>query len=150
MTDPQGTIIEIVRDSRGVTAVVDVEAGAACARCASGRGCGAGVFGARAHRRRLDIALGKDLDISEGDVVDIRLAPRNVLGAALIVYGLPLLAAAAAAVLAYALSLGDAGAATLALGGLAAGMLIGRRRLRDDACLARFTPVVSRSAAPDV
>lgn len=150
MTDPQGTIIEIVRDSRGVTAIVDVEAEAVCARCASGRGCGAGIFGARAGRRRLDIALAMDMDINEGDVVDIRLAPRNVLGAALIVYGLPLAGAAAAAALAYALSLGDAGAATLALGGLAAGILIGRRRLRDDACVARFTPVISRPVAPDM
>ena len=150
MKDPQGTIIEIVRDSRGVTAIVDVEAETVCARCASGRGCGAGILGARASRRRLDIAVGEDLEFGEGDVVDIRLAPRNLLAAALIVYGLPLGGAAAAAALAYALSLGDAGAATLALGGLTAGILIGRRRLRDDACLARFTPVVSRPVASDV
>ena len=123
MKDPQGTIVEIVRDSRGVTAIVDVDAEAVCARCASGRGCGAGIFGARTGRRRIDIAVGKNLELGEGDIVDIQLAPRNVLGA---------------------------GAATMALGGLAGGVLIGRRRLRDDACLARFTPVVSRRIAPDL
>jgi len=149
MKDPQGTIVEIVRDSRGVTAIVDVDAEAVCARCASGRGCGAGIFGARTGRRRIDIAVGKNLELGEGDIVDIQLAPRNVLGAALIVYGLPLAGAAAAAALAFAMSLGDAGAATMALGGLATGMLIAWLRLRDDACLARFTPVVSTRSAPD-
>ena len=90
MKDPQGTIVEIVRDSRGVTAIVDIEADAVCARCASGRGCGAGILAARSGTRRLDIAVGEDLKLSEGDVVDIQLAPRNVLAAALLVYGLPL------------------------------------------------------------
>jgi sigma-E factor negative regulatory protein RseC len=135
MKDPQGTIVEIVRDSRGVTAIVDVDAEAVCARCASGRGCGAGIFGARTGRRRIDIAVGKNLELGEGDMI---------------VYGLPRAGAAAAAALAFAMSLGDAGAATMALGGLAGGVLIGRRRLRDDACLARFTPVVSRRIAPDL
>ena len=150
MKDPQGTIIEIVRDASGVTAIVDVDAAAVCARCASGRGCGAGILAARSGGHRLDIPLADDLDLSEGDVVDIRLAPRNLLVAALIVYGLPLTGAAAAATLAFVLSLGDAGAAAMALAGLAAGTLIGRRRLQNDSCLARFTPTVSRRTTSDV
>ncbi len=150
MKDPQGTIVEIVRDSRGVTAIVDIEADAVCARCASGRGCGAGILAARSGTRRLDIAVGEDLKLSEGDVVDIQLAPRNVLAAALLVYGLPLAGAAAAAALAFVFSLGDAGAAALSLAGLATGMLIGRRRLRHDSCLERFTPTVARRVAPEM
>ena len=150
MKDPQGTIVEIVRDSRGVTAIVEVEADTVCARCASGRGCGAGIFAARSGTRRLDIAIDEDLRLSEGDVVGIQLAPRNVLAAALIVYGLPLTGAAAAAALAFVFSLGDAAAAALALGGLATGALIGRRRLRHDSCLARFTPTVARRVVADM
>ena len=150
MKDPQGTIVEIVRDSRGVTAIVDIEADAVCTRCASGRGCGAGILAARSGTRRLDIAVGEDLKLSEGDVVDIQLAPRNVLAAALLVYGLPLAGAAAAAALAFVFSLGDAGAAALALAGLATGMLIGRRRLRHDSCLERFTPTVARRVAREI
>ena len=148
MNDPQGTIVAIVRDGRGVTAIVDVESDAICARCASGRGCGAGIFAARAGSRRLEVAVSDSLDLTEGDVVAIRLAPGNVLSAALIVYGLPLAGAAVAASLAYMASLGDAAAAATALGGLVAGALIGRRRLRDHSCLARFTPTVSRCVAP--
>ena len=150
MKDPQGTVVEIVRDSRGVTAIVDVEAEVVCARCASGRGCGASVFAAREGRRRLDIAIADDLELDEGDIVAVELAPRNVLGAALIVYGLPLAGAAVAAALAFVFALGDAGAAAMALGGLVAGVLVGRWRLRDDSCLARFTPSVSRRVTTDV
>ena len=147
MTDPQGTIVEIIRDRRGVRALVEVEAAAVCARCAAGRGCGAGVFPVRQGTRRLDVALPGDRDFTAGDVVNIELAPGNVLRAALIVYGLPLAGAAVSAALAYALSLGDAGAAAFAIGGLLAGALAGRRRLSADACIARFTPTVSRRAA---
>lgn len=147
MTDPQGTIVEIIRDHRGIRALVDVEAAAVCSRCASGRGCGAGIFPARQGFRRLNVMLPEDLDFAPGDVVSIELAPGKVLRAALIVYGLPLAGAAAGAALAYALALGDAGAAAFAIGGLLVGALTGRRRLGDDACLARFTPRVARRAA---
>jgi len=147
MNDPQGTIVEIIRDRRGVRAIVTVEAAAVCARCASGRGCGAGIFAVRQGLRRLDVAIEAGGDLAEGDVVSIRLAPGNVLRAALLVYGLPLAGAAAGAALAYAFALGDAGAAVAALGGLAAGVATGRRRLRDDSCLARLTPTLSRHVA---
>lgn len=149
MTHPQGTIIEIIRDGRGARAIVDVRAEAVCARCAAGRGCGAGVFGARRGTRRLEISVDKALELVAGDTVSIELAPGNVLGAALVVYGLPLAGAATAALLAYALGLGDAGAALLALGGLCAGALAGRRRLRRAGCLARFTPTLARAVVPD-
>ena len=146
MTNPQGTIVEIIRDDRGVRAIVAVEAAAVCARCASGRGCGAGIFAARQGVRRLEVAVAGGSPLAAGDVVSIELAPGNVLRAALLVYGLPLAAAAVGAALAYALAMGDAAAAATALAGLAAGALAGRRRLRDDACLARFTPTLSRHA----
>jgi sigma-E factor negative regulatory protein RseC len=149
MTHPQGTIVEIVRDDRGARAIVDVQAEAVCARCAAGRGCGAGVFGARRGTRRLDVAIDDRLDLAVGDAVGIELAPGNVLGAALLVYGLPLAGAAAAAALAYGLGLGDAGAALTALGGLCAGALAGRRRLQSAGCLARFTPTLTQTVVPD-
>ena len=90
MTHPQGTIVEITRDGRGARAIVDVQAGAVCARCAAGRGCGAGVFGSRRGARRLDVAIDDRLELAVGDTVGVELAPGNVLVAALVVYGLPL------------------------------------------------------------
>ena len=147
MTDPKGTIIEMIRDGRGVRAIVAVEAAAVCSRCASGRGCGAGVFVARRGARHLEVVLTDDGDLAEGDVVTIELAPGNVLRAALLVYGLPLAGAAAGAALAYGFALGDGGAAATALGGLASGAAVGRHRVRHDSCLARFTPTLSRHRA---
>ena len=146
MKNPQGTIVAISRDAEGARAVVEVETRAVCARCAAGRGCGAGIFAGRSGYRRLDVTIGEDLGLSEGDVVSIELAPGNVLRAALIVYGMPLAGAIAGATLAYLTALGDGGAAALAIGGLFAGAMIGRRRLGHESCLARFTPTVSRRA----
>ncbi len=149
MTHPQGTIVEITRDGRGARAIVDVQAEVVCARCAAGRGCGAGIPGARRGMRRLDVAVDERLELAVGDTVSIELAPGKVLVAALVVYGLPLAGAAAAAALAYGLGLGDAGAALTALGGLCAGALAGRRRLQRAGCLARFTPTLTHAVAPD-
>ena len=149
MKDPHGTIVEISRDTGGTRAIVDVEAEFACARCAAGRGCGAGILSGRPGTRRLEVTVDRDLELAVGDAVSLSLGHGNVLRAALIVYGLPLAGAAAGAVLAYLLALGDGGAAAMAIGGLLAGAMISRRRLRSGSCLARFTPMISRRVVAD-
>jgi sigma-E factor negative regulatory protein RseC len=148
MKNPQGTIVELVRDAGGARAIVEVEA-AVCARCASGRGCGAGVMSGRTGRRRIELLIAPGHELAEGDVVGIELAPGNVLRAASLVYGLPLAGAICGAALAFLNALGDGGAAALAIAGLFAGALVSRSRLESTSCLARFTPVVSRRAAPE-
>lgn len=149
MKDPQGTIVAIIRDAGETRAVVEVEAGLVCARCTAGRGCGAGVLSGRPGNRRLEATVERDLELAEGDVVSISLAPGSVLRAALFVYGLPLAGATAAALLAYMLALGDGGAAAMAIGGLLGGAMLSRYRLRTGSCLASFTPTVSRHAIRD-
>lgn len=148
MNNPRGTVVSIIRDAGGARAVVEVDVEEVCARCAAGRGCGAGIMSGRPGSKRLELAVRPDLDLAEGDDVRIELAPGNVLRAALIVYGLPLAGAVCGAALAYANTLGDGGAAVLAIAGLFAGALIGRRRLGREDCLARFTPTVSGRAGP--
>jgi sigma-E factor negative regulatory protein RseC len=150
MNDPQGTIVAITRNADGIRATVDVDAEAVCARCASGRGCGAGILPGRSGKRRLEVMVGPGLQLAEGDVVGIELAPRDVLRAALIVYGLPLTGAISGAALAYLAGLGDGAAAIVAIGGVCAGLMISRHKLRDDACLAGFTPTVTRRVATDL
>ena len=150
MNDPQGTIVAINRTAGGIRAIVDVEAGAACARCAAGRGCGAGVLSGRAGNSRLEVLVDPDLELAEGDVVGIELPSRDVLGAALTVYGLPLAGAIFGAALAHLATLDDGGSAAMAIGGLFLGVVISRRRLQDASCLARFTPTVSRRVGQDV
>jgi len=143
MDDPQGRIIAFVSGNDVVRAVVEVDASEACPRCAAGRGCGAGIFTGRQKTRRMEALIAAGLDVNEGDTVRIELEPRNVLRAAAIVYGLPLCGAAVAAAIAYLAGLGDAAAAVLAIVGLFAGLVAGRRRLNRRACLAQFTPTVS-------
>jgi sigma-E factor negative regulatory protein RseC len=149
MDNPKGKIVALVRDDSGTLAVVEVDAQVGCPRCARGRGCGAGLFNGRQQTHRVEARVMPGLQIDEGDVVRIELAPRNVLRAALIVYGLPLVGAAFAAGLAYLFALGDAAAAALAIAGLIAGLVIGRRQLARQVCLAQFTPTVSERLAPD-
>ena len=82
------------------------------------------------------------LDVRIGDLVSIMLEPRNVLRAAIIVYGYPLMGAVLAAFIAYGIGLGDIAAALAALSGLVAGILIAKVRLQNTRCLRDFTPIV--------
>lgn len=150
MNNPRGTVVAISRDSGGARAIVEVEAAAVCRRCAAGRGCGAGILSGGSRKKRLEVTLRPDLELAEGDVVGIELAPGNVLWAAVIVYGLPLAGAICGAALAYLVAFGDGGAAAMAIAGLFAGALISRRRLGSESCLARFTPAISQRIASDL
>ena len=77
----------------------------------------------------------------------VRLAPKNLLRAALIVYGLPLTGAIAASVVAHLLGASDPAAVAMALLGAGLGLLIGRLRLRRARCLRDFTPTVAERLA---
>ena len=119
-----------------------------CARCASGKGCGAGIGEMDGRPRRVNAVIPARYEIEVGDNVRIALAPDRVLAAALIVYGMPLAGGVVGAVAGYLAGLGDAGAATSALAGLAVGAILGRARLRRDRSLRRLTPtIVAREVA---
>ena len=122
--------------------MVDVDALAICPRCAEGKGCGAGLFGSSPAERRVEALVSPGSSISIGDTVSLSLGSRNLLRAAIIVYGWPLLGAAAAALLAEVSGRGDVGAALVALVGLAVGAIIVRFRLGHRDCLTRFVPTV--------
>jgi len=139
MNNPRGQVISINPDN---SVVVDIESALACERCASGKGCGAGLLGARQGERRITALVADHLQLESGDAVSVALEPSNVLRAATIVYGYPLLAAIAMAGLAYKLRMDDVGAALSALGGLLAGIIVARWRLQGARCLRQFTPVV--------
>ena len=138
MQSQQGTVIAIQSDVDGTRALVEVDIAAVCPRCASGKGCGAGL-GLKGNRR-VEARVPAGANVDAGDTVQLSLASNNVLRAANIVYGWPLLAAAAAAALAYLAGLSDAGAALAAVAGLSAGLMLAKRRLRG--CLRDFTPEV--------
>lgn len=144
MENPTGIIQSLVSDANGTRAIVAVDVSAACPRCASGKGCGAGLLTGRDRERRVEARIRTGDPLQQGDRVEIALAPSNLLLAAVIVYGLPMLGAVLAAALAYALALGDIAAAVAALAGLATGLTIGTWRLRQSSCLSRFVPTVEK------
>jgi sigma-E factor negative regulatory protein RseC len=142
MKSARGQILSFVEGNFGTRAIVDVDAAAACPRCASGKGCGAALFTDSA--RQVEVSIPPDMNLSAGDFVEVSLSPDNLLHAALIVYGLPLISALLAVALAYGLSFGDMAASLAALSGLLFGAAIARRRLGEHRCLQRFIPTISR------
>ena len=141
MDNPTGRVVSLVDRPDGARAIVAVTA-AACPRCAAGKGCGAGLFAAGTGEREVEAQIPSDLQVAVDDIVELALAPDNILQAAKIVYGLPMTGAIAGAALAWGTGLGDAAAAACALLGLAGGVIVGRRRLRDKDCLNAFTPAI--------
>lgn len=142
MEHPRGRIISLQYSEHSPYALVEVDATVQCARCAAGKGCGAGLFGATTGSRRVEAFIGAGLTVSEGDEVRIALEPGNLLQASLIIYGAPLVSAIVAAALAYLADLGDLHAALAAMGGIVVGLFFARFRLRKANCLRQFTPTV--------
>jgi positive regulator of sigma E activity len=135
--------VSLVDSRDGARAVVEVEAAAACPRCAAGKGCGAGLL-APGWRRQIEVEVPDGIYPHIDDRVEVALAPQHLLQAAATVYGFPLTGALAGAAFAYALALGDTAAAVAALVGLGVGLAASRWRLRQGPCLRRFTPTIER------
>lgn len=144
MDNPTGKIESMTMVDGAMRAVVEVEAGSACPRCAAGKGCGAGLFMGNSRGRKVEAIVAPHLSVEQGDSVELSLASENLLRAALIVYGLPLSGAITAAGLAYLLRLGDSAAAVAAVLGLAIGLLLSRWRLRYGDCMESFVPYVEK------
>ncbi|NIL93014.1 MAG: hypothetical protein GTO71_00895 [Woeseiaceae bacterium] len=144
MDNPRGRILSLIPGEGGLRVTVLVQDIPACPRCAAGKGCGAGIFATSGQEREIEVAVPDGLRPEVDDRVELSLAPDNLLRAAFIVYGLPMIGAIAGAAIAYAAALGDQGAAVLALLGLGGGLLLSRWRLRRAACLRRFTPRIER------
>ena len=122
---------------------VAVAAEPVCARCAAGKGCGAGLFGNQSGTQELDVRLTPGLIVEPGDVVEVAMRPVKLLQAAVLVYGLPLSGALLGGAVAMATRLADTAAVLAVLAGLVAGLLAARFKLRQQACLRSFEPVVT-------
>lgn len=142
MEKTRGRILSVLPD--GTSATVQVESAMSCARCAAGKGCGAGVFGSDRGPRQFEAPVVYRSKLRTGDEVQIELAPRSVLRAAWIVYGVPLAGALVAAGVATVADLTDFGSLLAIMAGLVLAGYISRRRLRRSECLRRFTPVITQ------
>lgn len=146
MDEPIATIVSI---SNGL-AIAMVERSAVCARCAAGKGCGAGLLGGRTTPARVEVAVPGSMQLLVGDRVTLSLDPADLLSAALLVYGLPLVGVVVALAIGGLVAegpLNDAIALGLAIAGLLAGLLAGRYRINRNRCLERFVPKISGRAA---
>ena len=135
----------------GDTAVVSVDVPVACARCAAGRGCGAGFLAGRDKSRQLTVDIAPDLMLRAGDQVRLSMQPARILQAAILVYGLPLLGLVLTLGLASWLqpSIDDGAAVVYSLLGLLAGVLGGRFMMQRNACMKNLVPVIlERVAGP--
>jgi len=142
MQNPHGHVVSVHSDDSGSRAIVEVDSVVVCERCESGKGCGAGLLGREPEDKRVEAVVAENLAVKSGDLVSLVLAPRNILRAAVIVYGYPLFGAVLAAAIVFGVGLGDAIGAVAALIGLVCGVLLARLRLRNTRCLRDFTPTV--------
>lgn len=147
MRTPIATVLSASADN----VTVEVEPAAVCARCAAGKGCGAGLFGAGRRRRQLDVKADPGLLLEAGERVYLTLEPANIVKASLLAYGLPLLGVVLLPTLVWTLAgpISDLVAAAAAAVGLVAGMALSRLNLRRQACLRQFVPVIRQKVVKD-
>lgn len=133
----------IVDSTRAGRARVRVDSAIACARCAAGKGCGAGMFQGD-KTTHIDVAIPDGIAINSGDTVSLAIGTQQVLRAALIAYALPLGCVLLALGIAqfWLDELQDGHALLAALVGLVSGLAIGRRLLRGERACRRFRPIL--------
>lgn len=136
-----------IRAINGTHVSVTVDAPLACKRCASGKGCGAGLLlQGTSTPRVLDMHVPPGTRVSVGDEIRLSIAPAYLLKAAFLAYALPLIAVllALAAGLLLTDTLGDSMAMLLALAGLVAGLFLSRKLMQNRALCEQFVPQFSR------
>ncbi len=145
MDSPVGRIVTVGPGH----ATVSVDAAQVCARCAAGKGCGAGLLTGASRLRLIDVDVPPGMDLKPGDDVKLTIAPSHLLHAAVLAYGLPLAGVVIALGIAWIMSrtLNDVLAVVLAICGLVAGALLGRHFLNQHGCLKNLVPTVSERNA---
>lgn len=95
MIRESGCVVRIA----GPFAWVSCESRAGCARCAEGKGCGGGLLGRLLGDRLFQLRVPVRTGISVGDQVQLGISEGALLGAACLMYLLPLLALLAGALI---------------------------------------------------
>lgn len=146
MIEQTGTVLSRSQDIIHVR----VEAAAGCARCESGQGCGQGLIGQLAGRPAYSIAV--EVPASESVAVGSRVVlgmnPASLLGASFLVYLVPILLMVVLAAVVGSVQPGSELLSIVAgIGGLAGGLLVVRRLLRNDRVRRAFEPRFLRRAS---
>lgn len=141
METPTAEIISI----DGHDALLRVDGPLGCARCAAGKGCGAGLLTTGKSKRELRLPLPAGSNFKPGDRVQLSFLPARLLRATLYAYGLPLLALTLVPLFAdwFWGPFDDAYLATLAIAAVGLAVLLGRRLLARNRCLEQLVPGIS-------
>lgn len=129
---------------RGNKLTVSVENTVACARCAEGKGCGAGLLGSSSGPSSLELDAPDDALLRAGDIVCLTMESEDLLRASWLAYGFPMVSVVGALAL---LRLIADGASDVTEIGTAAAVfaishIVARGWLRRDRCVQRLTPTV--------
>ena len=89
MIEQQGKVVEV----RGDRASIRIGTAAGCAACASGRGCGAGIFAKLWRRKPILLTVENSISARPGEIVIVGISETTFLRVVARVYFLPLLAA---------------------------------------------------------
>jgi sigma-E factor negative regulatory protein RseC len=132
----------------GTSATVVVSSPLACRRCAAGKGCGAGIFQDAAQSRQICVEIPPDMVVQVGDNIEIAIASRHLLRAAMLAYALPLMTMLISLGALWALSdtPGDGQGIVIAVSGLAAGFAVSRWLLKQESVCEQFVPVIREEA----
>jgi sigma-E factor negative regulatory protein RseC len=133
----------------GSVATVEVDSPVACRRCAEGRGCGAGIFESSDKIRIIRVQIPAGMLLRQGDPIELSIASKFLLRAAMLAYGLPLLAMVLFPGLGWLLTgeVGDVAGVVLAVLGLLSGLVIGRQILRKESICEQFVPSVGHGSS---
>lgn len=132
----------------GRTATVSVRSSSVCHRCAAGKGCGAGIFQSTDKPRYMQIELPEGMSLQIGDSIDLTIGGRHLLRAAVLAYGLPLITMLVSllALQSFGVATDDASGVLAAVGGLLAGLVLGRALLKRESVCDQFVPTIGSSA----
>jgi positive regulator of sigma E activity len=144
MDSPTGTVVGILHAADGQRVTVEIDKGIECARCAAGKGCGAGLWLGADRSRQVEAAANKRFVLAVGDTVQLKLASSGVFAAAMHAYGAPLLGVLTAVAIAEGMAFGDVEAAAASLAGLAVGSFVSRMYLNRPSCLSRLQPRIEK------
>lgn len=129
MIKQPGTVVALFGDR----AVIETEPIQHCEACASGRGCGAGLFARLLSRRATRLEVSNDLGVATGDRVTVGVDERGLVRASLRLYGTFLMALVGGAAAGHALALSqgwpaDAVSVLVAFAAVVVAMLLMRGR----------------------
>lgn len=144
MTGPHGRVVALTAHR----ALIEVNPGFRCSRCAAGRGCGAALLSAGRHRRAVLLAVQRRPNLRLDQPVSLSLAASAMSRMGARAYGIALVALLLGFAVGAWLGLGDGWTALCGIAGLAGGLAVGRSLSRGDPIgdLAQQSCI----AAPDV